>query len=173
MPRAPRITAGEFARRNPEAKGIFRTDRRGVKIFIAFEKKHPFPQGKGIRVSFGRGTRENLTDQLRLIKRNQEKAERKVKVKKGIGLFDNPLANSPNVVGVKRIVRKKQLESQIRRYEQGKSKKISSRALDKLRRRKGGKGSIKGVLVQKGSKGSQAGELTFLALTGKRGQTSE
>jgi len=170
MPRAPKITAGEFGRRNPESKGTFKTLRSGQRVFISFEKKHPFPQGKGVRVTFGRGTRGNLTDQLRNIKRSQEKAERKARVKKGIGLFDNPLANTPNVVGVKRIVRKKQLEGEIRRYQSGKSKKISSKALAKLRRRKDGKGSIKGVLVQKGQKGKSANELIILGFTKRSGK---
>lgn len=150
MPRAPRITAGEFGQRNPQAKGVFRTSKKGQKFFIAFEKKHKFPQGKGVRVTFGRGSTSNLTNELRSVKRNQERSEKQAKIKKGIGLFDNPLSQSPKVIGVKRIVRKQQLQAQIRRFQQGRSKKISKKALAKLQRRKGGKGSIQGVIQQKG-----------------------
>jgi len=164
MPRPQKITAAEFGARNPQAKGVFRTDKRGVRVFIAFEKKHKFPQGKGIRVTFGRSTTSgNLTNELRNIKRNQERAEKKVKIKKGIGLFDNPLSPQPQVVGVKRIVRKQQLAAQIRRFQQGKSKKISKKALAKFERRKGGTGSIKAkVVVQQGK---SADELVIRALT--------
>jgi len=34
-----KITAEEFGRRNPQAKGVFRTTKKGQKVFIAFEKK--------------------------------------------------------------------------------------------------------------------------------------
>jgi len=166
MPRPQKITAAEFGAKNPTAKGVFRTDKRGVKVFIAFEKKHKFPQGKGVRVTFGRGsTSGNLTDELRNIKRNQERAEKRVKIKKGIGLFDNPLSPEPRVVGVKRIVRKQQLAAQIRKFQSGKSKKLSKKALAKFERRKGGQGSIKAkVVVQQGK---SANELVVRALARK------
>lgn len=138
MPRAPRITAAEFGKRNPQAKGVFRTGKGGQKFFIAFEKKHRFPQGKGVRVTFGRGTGGNLTNELRNIKRNQERAERKVKIKKGIGLFDNPLSNQPNVIGVKRVVRKKQVAAQIRKAKaSGRPipKRISMKEVKKFEKR--------------------------------------
>jgi len=165
MPRAPKITAGEFGQRNPQAKGVFRTSKKGQKFFIAFEKKHRFPQGNGVRVTFGRGSnRGNLSSELQQIKRNQERAERQAKIKKGIGLFDNPLSQTPKVVGVKRIVRKQQLAAQIKRVQQGKSKKISKRALAKLQRRKGGQGSIKGVVQQ----GKNPRDVVLLALTSRK-----
>lgn len=165
MPRPQKITAAEFGARNPQAKGIFFTDKRGVRRFIASEKKHKFPQGKGIRVTFGRGsTGGNLTNELKNIKRNQERAEKKVRIKRGIGLFDNPLSPQPQVVGVKRIVRKQQLAAQIRRFQQGKSKKISKKALAKFERRKGGQGSIKGVVQQQGK---NPRDVVLLALTRK------
>jgi len=166
MPRPQKITAAEFGQRNPQAKGVFRTDKRGVRIFIASEKKHKFPQGKGIRVTFGRGSSVgNLTNELRSIKKNQEKAEKKVRIKKGIGLFDNPLSPQPQVVGVKRIVRKQQLAAQIRRFKQGKTKILTKKALRKFEGRKGGDGSIKGVVQQQGK---NPRDVVLLALTERR-----
>ena len=37
MPRAPKLSAEEFARRSPGAKGIYRTSKKGQKFFIAFD----------------------------------------------------------------------------------------------------------------------------------------
>ncbi len=143
-----KITAEEFGKRNPQAKGVFRTTKKGQKVFIAFEKKHKFPQGKGIRVSFGRKKGIEITDELRSIKKAQERAERKDGIKRGVGLFDNPLSPNPRVVGVRRVVRKTQLETQIKKFQQGKIKKLSKSALQKVQRRKGGRGKITGVIIQ-------------------------
>ncbi|GEM_PF-6907359 len=140
------ITAAEFGARNPQAKGVFRTTKKGQKIFIAFEKKHKFPQGNGIRILFGRKKGSDITGELISIKRAQERAERKEGIKRGVGLFDNPLASNPKVVGVRRIVRKTQLETQIKKFQQGKIRKLSKSALLKVQRRGGGK--ITGVIVQ-------------------------
>lgn len=143
-----KITAEEFGKRNPQAKGVFRTTKKGQKVFIAFEKKHKFPQGKGIRVIFGRKKGSDVSGELHSIKRSQERAERQAGIKRGVGLFDNPLAPNPKVVGVRRIVRKTQLETQIKKFQQGKIKKLSKSALQKVQRRKGGKGKITGVIIQ-------------------------
>lgn len=152
-----KITAAEFGARNPQAKGVFRTTKKGQRIFIAFEKKHKFPQGKGIRLSFGRKKGVQITDELRSIKKAQERSERKAGVKRGVGLFDNPLSSHPEVVGVRRIVRKSQLQSQIRRFERGETKKLSKRArvraesLLRVKGRKGarGRGKVAGVIVKR------------------------
>ena len=154
MPRAPKLSAEEFARRSPGAKGIYRTSKKGQKFFIAFEKKHKYPQGRGIRVQFGRGISGSLTSELASIKRAQERAERQAKIKKGIGLFDNPLSSEPRVIGVKRIVRKAQVKAQIRRYQQGlvqgKRIKLSKKALERLQRR-GGSSSSRSRLLESGT----------------------
>ncbi len=142
-----KITAAEFGARNPNAKGVFRTTRKGQKVFIAFEKKHKFPQGKGIRVTFGRKKGSEVTGQLHSIKRAQERAEKKQGIKRGVGLFDNPLSSSPNVIGVRRVVRKTQLETQIKKFQQGKIKKLSKSALLKVQKRKGSR--VTGVIIQK------------------------
>lgn len=136
MPRSPKVSAAEFAQRVPQAKGSWRTSKKGQK-FIIFEKKHKYPQGHGIRLEYKRGAGGLLTGQLASIKRAQERAERQAGVKKGIGLFDNPLSATPRVIGVKRIVRKTQLKAQIRKFQQGKRVKLSKKALERLTRMSG------------------------------------
>lgn len=143
MPRAPSITAAEFGARNPQAKGRYFTNKRGQKVYVAYEKKHKFPQGRGIRVDFKRKTPAGiLTNELLRIKRNQERAERRAKIKKGIGLFDNPLSDNLKVIGVKRVVRKQQVEAQIRKFrqaqQQGRTIKLSKKARARLERRQFG-----------------------------------
>jgi len=144
-----KITAEEFAQLNPRAKGNWRTTKKGQKVFIAFDKKHKFPQGKGIRVTFGRKRGVDISGELLSIKRAQERAERKEGIKRGVGLFDNPLATTPEVIGVRRIVRKTQLETQIKKYQQGKIRKLSKAAFDKVQRRtKASGGRIAGVIIE-------------------------
>jgi hypothetical protein len=135
MPRARTVTISEVQDRlGGNTKARFFTTKRGQKAVI-FEKKHPFPRGKGVRLEFKRKSAGNLTDELRTIKRRQEKAERLAGVKRGNGLFDNPLSGDPNVIGVKRIIRKQQVAKQVRLHKAGKipihrlSKKAQARVL--------------------------------------------
>jgi len=168
-----KITAGEFGRRNPNAKGVYRTTKKGQKIFIAVEKKHQFPQGKGIRVTFGRKKGVLISGQLLSIKRAQERAERKKGIKRGVGLFDNPLAADPEVIGVRRIVRKTQLETQIKKFQQGKIRKLSKAAFDKVQRRTKAKGGrVTGVIVQNRNDGVGFGTI-LVGVKRKKGRFNE
>jgi len=130
MPRARTVSINEVQQRlGANAKARYFTNKRGQK-FVIFEKKHPFPRGNGVRLEFKRKSVGNLTDELRGIKRRQEKAEKAAGVKRGNGLFDNPLSSEPNVVGVKRIIRKQQIAKQLRLHQAGKipTHKLSKKA---------------------------------------------
>lgn len=144
MPRARTISLNEVQDRiGGNAKARYLTNKRGQK-FIIFEKKHPFPRGKGVRLSFKRKSAGNLTDELRTIKRRQEKAEKAAGVKRGNGLFDNPLSSDPNVIGVVKVIRKQQIAKQVRLHQAGKipthklSKKAQARVFG-LAKRQGAK----------------------------------
>ncbi len=157
-----KITAEEFAQINPRAKGNWRTTKKGQKVFIAFDKKHKLPQGKGIRVTFGRKKGADVSSELLSIKRSQERAERKAGIKRGVGLFDNPLSSNPKAIGVRRIVRKTQLETQIKKFQQGKIKKLSKSALLKVQRRKGNR--VTGVIIQNKQKRTKIVDVSHILM---------
>jgi len=148
MPRARTVSIDQVRETLPGAKGRFFTNKRGQK-FVVFEKKHKFPRGNGIRVEFKlRKTRgSSLNDQLRGIKNSQERAEKAAGVKRGNGLFDNPLSGEPNVIGVKKIIRKQQVAKQIRQFKAGKRIKLSKKAQKKLL----GIAKTKGARIPKGT----------------------
>lgn len=98
----------------PNMKLIVRTNKKGQKFVIGVAQKNPYPRGRGVRFEFKRGSGVLLDGNLKSIKRNQEIAEKAAKVKRGNGLFDNPLSSRPRVIGVKRIIRKKQIAAKLR-----------------------------------------------------------
>ncbi len=138
MPRAPRITPEEFSRlAGGQAKGIYRTNKKGQPIYISYGKLHPLPRGRGSRLLYKRGAR--LNPRLADIKRAQEKAEKNRGIKKGTGLFEDPLSPNPKVIGVTRIVRKQQLAAQLRKYRAtGGRSKLSKKAQARLQKKDGG-----------------------------------
>ncbi len=117
----------------PNMKLIVRTNRKGQKFVIGVAQKNPYPRGKGVRFEFKRGSASFLTGNLATIKRNQEIAEKRAKVKRGNGLFDNPLSVSPRVIGVKRIIRKKQIAAKLRQ-----NIKLSKKDIARLSRKQAG-----------------------------------
>lgn len=125
MPRAKKITAEELVRLSPSAKGVWRTTKKGTKIWI-YEKGHKFPRGHGSRLLIKRNAR--LSSQAASVKAAQERAERQAGIKKGTGLFDDPFSPNPRVTGVTRIVRKAQIKALVRKYQAGKIKKLPKRA---------------------------------------------
>jgi hypothetical protein len=131
MPRAKTVSINEVQDRLRGSRGRYFTNKRGQK-FVVFEKKHKFPRGHGIRVQFKRKSSGSLTDQLREIKRNQERAEKQAGVKKGNGLFDNPLSSEPQVIGVQRVIRKQQIARQLKAFKAGKRIKLSKKAQKRL-----------------------------------------
>ncbi len=114
----------------PSMKLIVRTNKKGQKFVIGVAKKNPFPRGNGVRFLFKRGSASFLTGNLNLIKKNQERAEKRAKVKRGNGLFDDPLSGRPSVVGVVKIIRKKQLAAKLR-----KNIKLSKKDIARLSRK--------------------------------------
>ena len=159
MPRSRTISLSEVhGRLGGDAKARYLTNKRGQK-FIIFEKKHPFPRGKGVRLEFKRKSATNLTDELRSIKIRQEKAEKAAGIKRGNGLFDNPLSNEPNVIGVKRIIRKQQIAKQIRLHQAGKipTHRLSKKAQERFF----GLAKRKGAKIPKGTRPDQ---LSFVVL---------
>jgi len=141
MPRARTVSIDEISQRLPNARGRYFTNKRGQK-FIVFERKHKFPRGNGIRLQFKlrKTSGGSLTDELRSIKVHQERAEKLANVKRGNGLFDNPLQSQPNVIGVVRIIRKKQVGRLLKLQQQGKKlTRTQQRRLFNLAKKKGAK----------------------------------
>jgi len=125
MARPRVISADEAARIFPQNRYIWRTNKRGQAILVSVSKKHKFARGKGIRMEFKR--RSQLTGSLSNVKGNQQRAEKLAGVKRGTGLFDDPLSSTPTVIGVTRVVRKPQLKRLLRQQAAGKNVKIPKR----------------------------------------------
>lgn len=167
MPRARTVSIDEVRNQLGEnAKARWYTTSRGQK-YVLFERKHKFPRGNGIRLQFklrkSRG--QSLTDDLRGIKRSQERAEKQANVKRGNGLFDNPLSSRPTVIGVVRVIRKKQVGRLLRLQQQGKKlTRSQQRRLFNLAKKKGATNQSGAKLP----KGTDPQTLIFLSRLSRR-----